>query len=330
MIIDSMELNGGSSMFLEMIRAIKRYYPGCEVEPLVVSKTGFYGRRHLVSKEIAKSYGVNVPSINYETFESIKDTICKASGTIVVHHRLQCTKPLHVNCPYVVINHTVQHPHRIQKFKHADKHISVCEYVRSLTVDYVKSEVILNGVENDYIAKVRPAGFPFAFKTGRCHRLSSTKFNPKSLAFLEEIGIEGHMHFLIGPSADNGKSFKKYKSTTYMGSVFNRRRKISILKDLDVYFYDSGYREGASIAILEALACGVPVICKPRGGNNELIHHGVNGFFFDTHDEAKNLLVMLSDPQKLAEIKEKVMTDFNNRLHIRHSVSNYMQIFTNL
>lgn len=330
MILDSMELNGGSSMFLEMILGFSQYYPDCKVEPLVVSKSGQYGRRYVTSADLTKSYDSRIPCMSYEVFENIKDDMCSPDGTIVVHHRLGCTRSLKVPCPYVVINHTIEYPHRMKKFRHANCHVSVCKHIQYLTATYVKSKVILNGVEDDYIDSLPSGDLDGTFKTGRCHRLAASKFNRKSLDFLEKVPIRGHVHFLIGPSSDKGRSFKKYKRTKYLGPIFNRQRKMSIIKDLDVYYYDSNLKEGASIAILEALACGVPVLCRPRGGNKELLINGVNGFFFENFQEAKKLLIMLSSPDFLAEMKEKVRKDFSARLHIRHGLKKYMKIFTKL
>ncbi len=330
MIIDSMELNGGSAMFLEMVQGFRTYYPDCELEPLVVSKTGLYGRGAVTSSDLMGSYGVTVPCMDYGTFDYVKGDLCKPEGTIVVHHRLGCTRPLHVPCPYVVINHTVEYPHRMDQFKHADQNISVCKHINTLTKTYVSSKVILNGVENNYIDDLPSGNLGATFKTGRCHRLAASKFNRHSLKFLDKVPIKGHRHYLIGPSADKGRSFQKYKVTEYLGPIFNRQRKMSIIKDLDVYYYDSRLKEGASMAILEALACGVPVLCRPRGGNKELIINGVNGFMFGQSTGAKHLLIRLSDPKYLAEMKEKVRKDFDERLHIRHGLNKYMKIFAEL
>ena len=46
------------------------------------------------------------------------------------------------------------------------------------------------------------------------------------------------------------------------------------------------FDEPFGLSVVEALACGTPVIAFNRGSMPELIEHGVTGFLVDTLDEA--------------------------------------------
>lgn len=53
-------------------------------------------------------------------------------------------------------------------------------------------------------------------------------------------------------------------------------------------FINPSIQEGMPNTVLEAMACGLPVIASNIGGNNQLVEHGKNGYLFDF--EEKNSL----------------------------------------
>lgn len=323
-IADSLEINGGCIMFLETLSAFKRYTQH-NVQGYVVSKTGQYGRNNLVSELLPKSYlGEVIKSIRYEEISSID-----FKNKIVVHHRNAHTKPIITGSPYFVINHTVDEISRIKDFQSATI-ISVCEYIKVISKRYVDSIVVLNGIENKDIAEIEPSKLDAGFRTGRCHRLVGNKFHKESLQFLKSIKLKDHRHFIIGPIENSNNVMPETTDVKHFGPIFDRAKKLSILKSLDVYFYDTYVKEGASVAILESLACGVPVIAKPLGGNVELIKSGVNGFLVKDYKEAREKLELLhKDRPYLDRLKQSTLEDFNSRLHISNMVSKYNREFQN-
>ena len=63
--------------------------------------------------------------------------------------------------------------------------------------------------------------------------------------------------------------------------------------------------EGMSNALLEALACGLPIVMTPTGGAEELIQEGKNGFlvpFESSKDIALALEKFLTDPEKVQSL----------------------------
>ena len=73
------------------------------------------------------------------------------------------------------------------------------------------------------------------------------------------------------------------------------------LRGLDCFYYRTGERilEAFGRVVFEAMACGLPVVCSRRGGYADYITHGVNGFLFDTEDEAIALILRLRDDPAL-------------------------------
>ena len=140
--------------------------------------------------------------------------------------------------------------------------------------------------------------------------------------------VSGIKHYLIGHSPKAKQQAASSKVVEYLGLITDRDKKMSIIKSLDVYFYETFQHEGASIAILEALASGVPVLCKPLGGCSELVISGCNGFMMEDRSGFHvRLKELASNPKRLKLMKFNTMQDFESRLHIRHAACKYMQLF---
>ncbi len=76
---------------------------------------------------------------------------------------------------------------------------------------------------------------------------------------------------------------------------------------LDVFILPSILLEGFSRAILEAMACGKPVITTPLGGNTEAVVEGETGFFFQADssaDLARKAVSLLKDRALAARLGE--------------------------
>jgi glycosyltransferase involved in cell wall biosynthesis len=55
------------------------------------------------------------------------------------------------------------------------------------------------------------------------------------------------------------------------------------------------FAEPFGLSVIEAMACGTPVIATPRGSMPELIEHGVNGFLVNSPAEAVEAIERAGD-----------------------------------
>lgn len=327
-VIESLGIGGAQTMMFELVSALNRYYGDNSLNSVVLLGKPAY------EPLFPRSYGIELVHMMPS---QLRGYLSEQKTDIVVQHRLSLSQPLRTalppGCRYVLVNHTVNGHHNLKNFTNCDFYISVCQsllkrggYAR--TVGYASQAVILNGIENNYLSQLPDKDLPGSFKSGRCHRLVPSKFRIESLKSIELLGIPGHRHFLIGKHAEARKFCKAASTCVYAGELFDRYEKMAYIKAFDIYYYETYNDEGASIAILEGLACGVPVICLDYGGCAELVRTGVNGFVVKSPTSALDKLKYLADrPDELKRLSEQTKVDFDRRLHIRHTACKYMQVF---
>jgi glycosyltransferase involved in cell wall biosynthesis len=90
--------------------------------------------------------------------------------------------------------------------------------------------------------------------------------------------------------------------------------------------------EGLSNAIMEYMACGLPVVCSDAGGNPELVRHGENGYLFsagDTIQLTTHLIDLCLNPDKRAAMGQagrQRAADFS----VGAIVDSYVQLYTEI
>lgn len=95
---------------------------------------------------------------------------------------------------------------------------------------------------------------------------------------------------------------------------------LDLLHEADVFALTSfGLGEAAPVAVMEAMACGLPVICSRIGGTGDMITDGVDGLLVPQQDEEAiaNALDTLCDPAIRARIgaaaRETAVARFDHR-----------------
>ncbi|MBO5554014.1 MAG: glycosyltransferase family 4 protein [Solobacterium sp.] len=87
------------------------------------------------------------------------------------------------------------------------------------------------------------------------------KLTEELTAHIKELGLENQIHLL---------GFRK-----------DARR---LMYGMDVFVFPS-YQEGLPVAVMEAMAAGLPIIATDIRGNHDLIHHEQNGLLYPCDDQ---------------------------------------------
>jgi glycosyltransferase involved in cell wall biosynthesis len=88
-------------------------------------------------------------------------------------------------------------------------------------------------------------------------------------------------------------------AVTHLGVVGGPRR-AEVLGGARALLHLIGFDEPFGLSVVEALACGTPVIAYRRGSMPELIDDGVTGFLVDSFDEAVAAIARIGEIDRAA------------------------------
>lgn len=85
---------------------------------------------------------------------------------------------------------------------------------------------------------------------------------------------------------------------------------IKIMKSVDVFIFPSK-REGLSVSLMEAIACGLPCIASNIRGNADLIENGFNGFLVNINEQYNKYIMLVNDNK--VTFKKTNMSKFDKK-----------------
>jgi glycosyltransferase involved in cell wall biosynthesis len=110
----------------------------------------------------------------------------------------------------------------------------------------------------------------------------------------------------------------------YVGEV-NERGKAKLLGDARALLFPVDWPEPFGLVMIEAMACGTPVLAFRRGSVSEVIDEGVTGAVVETVEEAARRL-----PQLLRLDRRKVRRRFEQRFNSNRMARDYVQVYRSL
>ena len=113
----------------------------------------------------------------------------------------------------------------------------------------------------------------------------------------------GNVHYMIVGSGVCRTRLEEYAARLNVSDRVHflgyRNDIASLLHASDVFVFPS-YREGLPVALMEAMAAGVPIVASRIRGNVDLVEDGVNGFLCDPEDAADfadKIQTLLKEPE---------------------------------
>lgn len=134
---------------------------------------------------------------------------------------------------------------------------------------------------------------------------------------------------LAGKLSEYDKDYLKKKVMPYIDGklikyvgVADFKKKVELLKNAKALLHPIRFHEAFGLTLIEAGACGTPVIAFDHGAISEIIKNGVNGYVVKNKQEMKKKIAQLNKikPKNCREIVEKNFT-------VKKMADNYEKLY---
>jgi glycosyltransferase involved in cell wall biosynthesis len=127
---------------------------------------------------------------------------------------------------------------------------------------------------------------------GAAEAIAAARASGRRLDLYGIVQDEGYYRAHVEPANDG-------VSVLYHGPVGGEAR-VRALGSARALLHLIGFDEPFGLSVIEAMACGTPVIAPPRGSMPELIRPGVNGFLASTPAEVADAIERAGDLDRAA------------------------------
>lgn len=165
-------------------------------------------------------------------------------------------------------------------------------------------------------------------------RLLKRKDYPETLQIINRLKDQIPVQLLImgeGPEEENIRAkineLNLQDSVTLLGRV-NDEEKFQYLSVSDIYV-STAIHEGFGIVFLEAMECGLPVVCYNRGGQADFLQDGKTGFLIELGD-VESFSLKLGELLKHRDLREKISEfnkDYVKKFYIANITREYEELF---
>ncbi len=119
-------------------------------------------------------------------------------------------------------------------------------------------------------------------------------------------------------------SVLRHRNITYSGNL-SGKAKIKFLSEAKALLFPIEWDEPFGMSVIEALACGTPVIAMNRGAMPEIIEHGVTGFLADDENEFIDYMQRI-DEINPKECRRSVRERFSADTMAKEYLSRYKEV----
>ena len=226
-----------------------------------------------------------------------------------------------VDTPVVTTIHGFSSPRILpvfEKYNGKAFYVAISEADRSPKLDYIAT--VHHGIDlTEFTFEAQPQDYLLFF--GRIHpdkgareAIEIARAAGRKLIMAGVIQDERYHASEVEPHLDDDR-------VTYVGSVGPKQRN-RLLGGAAALLHPIGFNEPFGLSVIEAMACGTPVLAFDRGSMPELIRHGVNGYLVTGVKEA------IACVSKLSEIDRRgCRRDVEERFSRARMVEQYIEVY---
>lgn len=266
------------------------------------------------------------PSLDAKVWEGLHIATCfeRAGDFDLIHNQfdfLPLTYTRLVSTPVVTTIHGFSSPGILPAYRAYDDrvhYVSISDADRHPDLDYLAT--VHHGIELDSFP-FRPQPDDYLLFYGRIHPDKGTA------AAIEVARRLGQRLLIAGIVQDHhyfGREVEPHLDGTrvvYLGPVGPERR-AELLGGAKALLHLIDFEEPFGLSVVEAMACGTPVITFPRGAMPEVVTPGVSGFLVDDLDEAVRAVQWASTLDR-----RRVRTEAERRFSVERMVDEYLEVY---
>lgn len=209
-----------------------------------------------------------------------------------------------------------------KKYNNSTHYVSISDADRSPDLDYTAT--VHHGIDLDqFTFNAEPKG-DYILYFGRVHHDKGTKE-------AVEIALKLGKRLIIAGIIQDQEYFDTYVKpylkegkVEYAGSVGPEKRN-TLLGNAKLLLHPINFSEPFGLSVIEAMACGTPVVAFNKGSMPELIINGFNGFLVENSDEAIERIKEINS-LKRADCRNIVVEKFSKEAMAKKYIDIYKNI----
>jgi glycosyltransferase involved in cell wall biosynthesis len=220
----------------------------------------------------------------------------------------------------------------------------MAEWFRRSYVSSLPLHVIPNLLDEDAVDSVPPADLraarglaaqtPVIYMPSAGSRLKGAEYLAELVHSLSKASAQPIAFYIPGevsPEARQALSAVPANAHIYFAGQLPYAEQIANMKSCS-FGISPSIMENYSMALLEAVMCGVPMLAFDTGGNSEIIRSGKNGFLVSEGDVAalSAQAIRLLEPAELETLRKETRDYSRRELSAQKALASYLEVIKSL